>query len=214
MGMKPIQHAQQLVNQFRQLHVLGRNLKGFNQTLLAAPAEIIDLLPTLFGGDVLARHYTMLSSKTISVDQIARENLPFPEMSDFSGVVDVSAGKNTPVRPVNASSFEESMIKALNTFTPDTAHLNTFKRDFGPNWRNRLAEFVKKTSLTETQKKAHVQVLDFADAIDSWHQTETILEEKNQVKARANLKTLEQQLSKFGQPGSDLFDRLKTLANQ
>ncbi|MBN1783464.1 MAG: hypothetical protein JW812_00680 [Alphaproteobacteria bacterium] len=212
--MKPIQHAQQLLNQFRQLHVLKSDLASFNQKLMSSPLEVIDSIPTLLGGNLLSRHHQMLSDKTLKMDQIARENLPFPELATFAGIVDIAVSDMARPAPVNASSFEESMTKALNTFTPDTAHLNTFKRDFGPNWRQRLAEFVKKSSLTEIQKKAHVQVLDFADAIDSWHLAETILDEKNQVKARANLAALEKALSKFGQPGLDLFERLKTLANQ
>ncbi len=220
--MKNIQVAQQLFNLFRQIHIIEGGVKVFNEKLLSSPLDAINLLPTILGGNLLFRHYQMLDQKKIKVDEIARENLPFKELLPKRGVVDILVNVSIPkiektkikIKPVNVSSLSDSVLKALDSFTPDTAHLTTFKRDLGENWRKRLAKFVEITSLNAKQYKTYRQVLDFADAIDLWHEAENILEEKNQVKARAKLKLFEKEFPKFGKAGITLIENVKTLANQ
>ncbi len=215
--MKNIQVAQQLFNLFRQIHIIDGGVKVFNEKLLASSLDSINLLPTILGGNLLFQHYQMLDQKKIKVNEIARENLPFKELVPIKGVVDIVV-EVLPIiketKPVNVSSLSDSVLKALDYFTPDTAHLTTFKRDLGENWRKRLAKFVEITSLNAKQYKTYRQVLDFADAIDLWHDAEQILEEKNQVKARAKLKLFEKEFPKFGNAGITLIENVKTLANQ
>ncbi len=89
--------------------------------------------------------------------------------------------------------------------------MTNFKKDLGENWKKRLAKFVEVTTLTEKQFKAYRQVLDFADAIDSWNLAEDILVENNQIKAKAKLPILEKKLSKFGDAGKSLLKKLQKL---
>ncbi len=213
--MKPEKKAIQLLNLFRQIHVLEGGIKKFNEELLKANQDEIDLLPALVGGMKLFRHYKTLKNKQIKKDQIARVNLPFRELEP-KGVIDIKIEEITmnikeETKPVNISSLSNSILKDLDSFAPDTAHLTNFKKDLGENWKKRLAKFVEITTLTEKQFKAYRQVLDFADAIDSWNLAEDILAENNQIKAKAKLPILEKRLAKFGDAGKSLLKKLKNL---
>ncbi|MHA1541070.1 MAG: hypothetical protein ACTSXL_03725 [Alphaproteobacteria bacterium] len=213
--MKPEKKATQLLNLFRQIHVLEGGIKKFNEELLKANQDEIDLLPALVGGVKLFRHYKTLKNKQIKIDQIARENLPFQELEP-KGVIDakieeIPTAVQEKTKPANVSSLSNSVLKDLDSFAPDTAHLTNFKKDLGENWKKRLAKFVEITTLTEKQFKAYRQVLDFADAIDAWNIAENILEEDNQIKAKSQLPILEKKLSKFGNAGKSLLKNLQDL---
>ena len=57
-----------------------------------------------------------------------------------------------------------------------------------------------------------VEVFDFYEALESWHLAETLLTQNDVGKAKENFAVLETELSKFGEKGLALIQRLKKLA--
>lgn len=205
--------ARYLLNLFRQNHIFAGSLESLNKKFLTASPETVDDLKKLPTGAILVRHIDLLKTKKVPLTKIARECVLFPELTPPENIMILPEGKKESL-PANKSSGEETILRALDSFRPDNAHLNTFKQDLGVNWKTRLMDFVSKNKLNSSQQQAYETVLGFSDAIDSWHKAEDILQEDNQVKARSILANLEAVLPQFGVAGQDLLTRVKRLANQ
>jgi len=205
--------AQYLLNLFRQNHVFADKLESLNKKFLTASAEALEALKHLPTGTILLRHIDLLKTKKVPLHKIAKDCVLFPELTPPENTVILSEEKKE-TSPVNKSSGEETILRALDSFRPDNAHLNTFKQDLGINWKTRLMDFVSKNKLNASQQQAYETVLGFSDAIDAWHKAESVLQEDNQVKARSILSNLETVLPQFGSAGQDLLMRVKRLANQ
>ncbi|MBN2676062.1 MAG: hypothetical protein JXR30_02300 [Alphaproteobacteria bacterium] len=191
---------------FRQIHVIEGGVKTFNQEIKNVSDDVFLELAEYPSGEKLQRHIQMLRDSQIKENQISRENVPFEELIPEGEIIEKSLEIKKVMR------LEKSKIlKELEDFSPDTAHLTQFQKDFGLDWKENLKTEVRKQNSFSLDQKLK-EVMDFAEALDAWYLGEEILQENNQVKARAKLKEIETHLKKFGEAGEARIQKIKTLA--
>ncbi len=208
--------ARQLLNRFRQAAVI--DIAVFNRDLLAANADVINIISTLPGAHQLMLHLDNLKSGHTPKDQIDPSAMPFAMVTGsaakpvFLPEPDTEENDSKETDISSHVPLPNKIATAFETFDSSYEKLEHFQKDFGDDWIDQFSEAVRTFDTTPAQKDQFDAILSYKKLIDLWFTAQGMIESPNTDVIKDLLDNHQDDLNKFGDDGAKLIETLKTLA--
>ena len=199
--------ASKLLNLYRQAHVIVGGWEAVNKIFVnEATDDVISELQNMPNGNMLAQHIKNLQDKITPMDSINRELLPYGGMMS----------EEIPSITLTGVQWKE-LENAINAFTPDEYGLNLFLSNdivkrFGAEWPVALRAIVSEKPYLKDKWDIVIQTYN---AYRLWNSARDIvvtpISERVRAQVQADMPEYETYLPMFGDAGTELLGKLRTI---
>ncbi|MBL0690119.1 MAG: hypothetical protein JJV93_03225 [Alphaproteobacteria bacterium] len=224
--MKNEELAFQIVNIYRQIHVIDGKIEFFNKHILGLENIQWDIVEKYPLGHRIKRHYDKLKNKSINLDQMDIEDRPYLDYIPLGKDVELSYNvfSDYTISDQHAEDVYK-LILEFTDFSPET--LKEFKNNdniakLGEEWYKPLHSMLEKYKKVDKEQILTKidSIVDYEQTLKVWYEAQSIINiAKNSISQKVvdELKSkwdfFKTHLEKFGKNGVDIIDKLERIKN-